>query len=176
MHTNRKILDMVYIGFFAALMALCSWIMVPSALPFTLQTMGVFLTMGLLGGRRGTLSVLTYILLGALGLPVFSGFTGGIGALLGATGGYIAGFLLSALVMWAMEVLFGTGRKVLALSMVLGLLTCYGFGSGWYLAVYAQGKGLWAVLLQCVVPFMIPDLIKIAVALFLTGRLRRFVK
>ena len=97
-----KTRDVAYIGMFAALMAICSWISIPTTVPFTLQTMGVFTAVGLLGGKRGTTAVLVYILMGAIGLPVFSGFTGGMGILFGSTGGYIIGFLASALFMWAM--------------------------------------------------------------------------
>ena len=126
---KTKTLDMVYIGLMACLMTICSWISIPTVVPFTLQTMGVFLAVGLLGGKRGSLAVLVYILLGAVGLPVFSGFKGGIGALLGTTGGYIVGFLASALVMWAMEKAFGKAKWVLPVSMVLGLIACYAIGT-----------------------------------------------
>ena len=88
---------------FAALIAICSWISIPTAVPFTLQTFAVFLALGVLGGKLGTLSVAVYLLLGAVGLPVFAGFQGGLGALLGATGGYLAGFLLTALTVWGAE-------------------------------------------------------------------------
>lgn len=174
-----KTLDMVYIALFACLMAICSWISIPGQIPFTLQTMGVFLAIGLLGGKRGTLAVLVYILMGAVGLPVFSGFTGGIGRLLGMTGGYIVGFLASALVMWAMEALLGKKKWVLAVSMAAGLLVCYAFGTAWFIVVYTGSKGaitLGAVLGMCVIPYIIPDTVKIIVALLLTGILRRFVK
>lgn len=174
-----KTLDMVYIALFACLMAICSWISIPGQIPFTLQTMGVFLAIGLLGGKRGTLAVLVYILMGAVGLPVFSGFTGGIGRLLGMTGGYIVGFLASALVMWAMEALLGKKKWVLAVSMAVGLLVCYAFGTAWFIVVYTGSKGaitLGAVLGMCVIPYIIPDAVKIVVALLLTGVLKRFVK
>lgn len=174
-----KTLDMVYIALFACLMAICSWISIPGQIPFTLQTMGVFLAIGLLGGKRGTLAVLVYILMGAVGLPVFSGFTGGIGRLLGMTGGYIVGFLASALVMWAMEALLGKKKWVLAVSMAVGLLVCYAFGTAWFIVVYTGSKGaitLGAVLGMCVIPYIIPDAVKIIVALLLTGILKRFVK
>lgn len=179
MKQQQKVRDMAYIGSFAAMIAACSWLVVPSPVPFTLQTMGVFSAVGILGGRRGTLAVLTYILLGAVGLPVFSGFTGGMGVLLGVTGGYIAGFLCSALLMWAMEAMFGSRKPVLAISMVLGLAACYGFGSAWFMVVYT-GKtgaiGLGAVLAKCVLPFILPDLAKISVALFLTEQLKKHIK
>ncbi len=88
-----KVKDMTLIAMFAAIMAVCSWISIPAPVPFTLQTMAVFLAVGLLGGKRGTIAVAIYILLGAVGLPVFAGFSGGLGTLLGLTGGYIFGFL-----------------------------------------------------------------------------------
>lgn len=171
--------DMVYIAMFACLMAICAWISIPGQIPFTLQTMGVFLAVGLLGGRRGTLAILVYVLMGAIGLPVFSGFAGGFGKLLGATGGYIVGFLFSALIMWAMEAIPGKKKWVLPLSMVLGLLACYAFGTAWFLVVYTKSKGaisLAAVLGMCVIPYIIPDAIKIACALMLTKILKPFVK
>lgn len=180
MQTKKmKTLDMVYIALFACLMAICSWISIPGEVPFTLQTMGVFLAIGLLGGKRGTLAVLVYILMGVVGLPVFSGFSGGIGKLVGVTGGYIVGFLASALVMWAMEALLGKKKWALVLSMVIGLLVCYAFGTAWFMVLYTSSKGaitLGAVLGMCVIPYIIPDVIKIAVALLLTNILKRFVK
>lgn len=172
-------LDMAYIGLFACVMAICAWISIPGQIPFTLQTMGVFLAVGLLGGKRGTLAVLVYVLLGAVGLPVFSGFTGGIGRLMGATGGYILGFLASALIMWAVEKLLPNKLWALVLGMVLGLVACYAFGTAWFLVVYTKAKGaisLMSVLGMCVIPYIIPDLLKIALALVLTKTLKRFVK
>lgn len=173
-----KTTDIAYIGMFAALMAVCSWISIPTTVPFTLQTMGVFTAVGILGGKRGTTAVLVYILMGALGLPVFSGFTGGIGILFGSTGGYIIGFLASALVMWAMEAMFGRSRPVLLCAMVLGLLVCYAFGTVWFLQVYTRANGavgLATVLGWCVIPFIIPDLVKISVAMVLSD-LRKYLK
>lgn len=178
-NTKFKTLDLVYIAVCAALIAVCSWISIPTTVPFTLQTFAVFLAVGLLGGKRGTIAVLIYILLGAVGLPVFAGFKGGIASLLGLTGGYIIGFLLSALLMWLFEKLLGRKLWVLAVSMVLGLIICYAFGTAWFMVVYAKNNnpiGLTAVLGMCVIPFIIPDLIKIALALFLTKPLRRVIK
>lgn len=171
--------DIAYIAIFTALTAVCSWISIPTAIPFTLQTMAVFLAVGLLGGKRGTIAVLVYILLGAVGAPVFAGFRGGMGSLTGLAGGYIVGFLFTALVMWAMERLPGRRTWVLGASMVLGLAACYAFGTVWYMAVYAQrgeSTTLGAVLAVCVAPFLIPDGVKIALALLLTSRLKPHIK
>lgn len=174
-----SVYDLVMVALFAALIAVCAWITIPGAVPFTLQTMGVFLAVGLLGGKRGTAAVLVYILLGAVGMPVFSGFSGGVGRLLGTTGGYIIGFLVAALAMWAMEAIFGKAKWVLPVSMLLGLLLCYAFGTAWFLVLYTQTKdaiSVASVLSMCVVPFIIPDLLKIALALLLTSRLSKFIK
>lgn len=172
--THSKTYDIVYIALFAVLIAICAWISVPTTVPFTLQTFGIFLTVGLLGGKRGSMAVLVYIFLGAAGIPVFSGFTGGIGRLLGNTGGYIVGFLASALVMWALEKVMGRKTWALAVQMVLGLIACYAIGTVWFMVVYSGTSGtvgLMTVLGWCVIPFIIPDLIKIALALVLTKRL-----
>ncbi len=162
----------------AAVMAVCSWISIPAAVPFTMQTFGVFLAVGLLGGRNGTLAVLIYILLGAAGLPVFSGFAGGIGHLFGATGGYIIGFIFSALLMWLVEAFLGRSNKTLVASMIAGLLVCYAFGTAWFMVVYAKNSGsigLITALSWCVFPYIIPDALKILLAAVLTRRLRPLI-
>lgn len=176
---NNKTQDIVYIGVFTAIIAVCSWISIPSTVPFTLQTMGVFTAAGCLGGKRGTFAVLAYMLLGAVGVPVFAGFSGGIGILLGTTGGYILGFLFSALLMWGMEKMFGNSRIILAISMVVGLLACYAVGTVWFMMVYARSSGavgVGTVLAWCVVPFIIPDMAKIVVSILLTSRFKKAVK
>lgn len=179
-HTaGMKTLDMVYIAVFAGLIAVCAWISIPTAVPFTLQVFGVFTALGLLGGRRGTLSVFIYILLGMIGIPVFAGFQGGAGVIFGTTGGYLIGYLAAALLMWAIEVKMGRNTVVLAVSMLLGLIVCYAFGTMWFQVVYTQKSGAvgtMAVLGWCVFPFIIPDLLKLALALFVTKRFRRYVE
>ena len=170
--------DYALCGLFAAVLAICSWISIPAAVPFTMQTFGVFLASGLLGGKRGTVTVLVWLLLGAIGLPVFTGFTGGIGHMLGVTGGYMVGFIFTALIMWAFEKAFGGSGRVLFISMLLGLMACYAFGTAWFLVAYARDTGpigLSAALSMCVVPFIIPDIIKTGLATLLSVRLRPLV-
>lgn len=87
--------DLTLIALFTVLTAVCAWISVPVPAPliqFTMQTFAVFAALLTLGGRRGTYAVTAYLLLGAVGAPVFSNFRGGLSVLLGATGGYILGF------------------------------------------------------------------------------------
>lgn len=168
--------QIVSIGMFVALMAICSWISIPATVPFTLQTMGVFLAIIILGGKAGTIAVVVYVLLGAVGVPVFSSFKGGIGALLGTTGGYIVGFILTALIMWCFEKLFNRKLWATIVSAVLGLIACYALGTIWFMTVYAKNNGpvtLATTLSWCVIPFIIPDLIKIAVAIVVGLRLRK---
>ena len=118
--------------------------------------------------------MLCYILLGAVGAPVFSGFKGGIGALLGTTGGYIVGFLFTALIVGLAVEKFGRSLPVLIVSMVLGILVCYAFGTAWFMVVYARKTGpigLGTALGWCVFPYLLPDAVKIALASALTVRL-----
>ncbi len=171
--------ELVFTALMAVIIAVCSWISIPTTVPFTLQTFGVFMAVGLLGGKKGTISVLVYILLGAVGVPVFAGFSGGIGVLFGTTGGYIVGFLLSGLVYWAMTSAFGEKLPIMIIAMVLGLIVCYAFGTAWFMIVYAKNTapiGLMTALGWCVFPFIIPDCIKIALAVVLTKQLKKYVK
>ncbi len=169
--------DMCFIAMFAVIIAVCSWISVPLTVPITLQTFGVFAALGVLGGKKGTIAVIVYVLLGAVGLPVFAGFKLGIGTLLGTTGGYIIGFVLSGIVYWAITDKFGTKLAVTVIAMALGLLVCYAFGTAWFMLVYTRSKGavtLWSALGWCVFPFIIPDAIKIALAILVSERVGKY--
>ena len=183
-NNRRKTLDLTYIAIGAALISVCSWISIPGAVPFTLQTFAVFSVLLLLGGKRGTLSILTYILLGAIGLPVFSDFTGGAGVLLGNTGGYILGFIFMGLIFLLFEKISSSdlfARKLILsiVSLLLGLLVCYSFGTAWFMYVYMKNTGtvgLSAVLSWCVFPFILPDLVKLFLAVILSNRVRPVLK
>ena len=178
MTTKITVKQLCFCGIFVALIAVCSWISVPTTVPFTLQTFAIFLAVGLLGGKLGTIAVTVYVLLGAVGVPVFKGFKGGPAVIFGTTGGYIVGFIISALVMWLIQSLFGTKLVVLIISMLAGLLVCYAFGTAWFMIAYAKKTGaigLGSVLGWCVLPFILPDLIKIACVAVLTSRLKKHI-
>lgn len=171
--------ELAFTALMAVIIAVCSWISIPTTVPFTLQTFGVFCALGLLGGKRGTFAVLVYIILGAVGVPVFAGFSGGVGVLFGSTGGYIIGFLLSAIAYWIITKAFGDKLPVMIIAMAVGLLVCYAFGTAWFMFVYAKNTGaigLATALGWCVFPFIIPDAVKIACAILLTKRLGKYVK
>ena len=173
MAKNLKTLDIVQIAMFAAIMAICSWISIPTAVPFTLQTLGLFMCIGMLGGKKGSIAVAIYLLLGLMGVPVFASFTGGIGVFVGPNGGYLIGFLLASLTMWLMEKLPNSSLR-LPLSMAIGQIICYAVGSFWYVSIYIKSTGevgFLSALSTCVLPYVIPDMLKIALALLLCKRI-----
>lgn len=162
--------NMVKCALFAALMSICAWISIPVGnMVFTLQLFGIFLTLLVLGGKWGTLSVLLYLLLGLVGLPVFSGFKGGIGVLLGPTGGYLPGFLLCGLIFWLITAVKGSP----ILGLCAGLLGCYAVSCVWFCVLYGNIT-LWGAIGAYILPYMIPDGVKLAAAVFLARRLKRF--
>lgn len=179
--SRGKTYDIVYIGIFAVLLAVCSWISLPFAVPFTLQTFGVFMALETLGGKRGTMAILVFLLMGLVGLPVFSGFRGGPGVLVGTTGGYIVGFVLTGFLVWGMEKILGEKWKNIVVRicvMLFGLILCYAFGTLWFVKVYSAANGsvgIGAVLGWCVFPFVIPDLVKLGLAFVLARRVRRYL-
>ena len=164
---DKKVKSIAEVALAAVLITVCSWITVPfPSVPFTLQVFGVYMAVFALGGLKGTLAVAVYIALGLIGVPVFSGFKPGLPTLLGPTGGYIWGFLLSALFCWLAEaVLIKKPTALKTLAAAFGsLLVCYAFGTGWFVYVYAKnsgGIGVWTALTLCVLPYIIPDAIKI---------------
>ena len=161
-----KIRTMTRCALFAALMGICSWISVPVGDgAVTLQTLGLFLTLGILGGTKGCVTVLIYLCLGTVGLPVFSGFQGGFAVLLGPTGGFLWGFLLSAVVYWWLE-----KHLPLWFNLILCQLICYTCGILWYSFAYSDGQ-LWML----VVPYLIPDGIKLCLSLPLIHKLKGMI-
>lgn len=176
---NYETLDLVYMALGAVLIAICSWISIPTIVPFTMQTFAVFFVLSALGGKRGTVAIMIYVLLGAVGVPVFAQFTSGIGILLGNTGGYIVGFVFMGLTYWLIISLLGKKRWVEILAMIIGIIVLYSFGTAWFMIVYAQANGavgLATVLSWCVIPFIVPDLIKLVLALTLAWRLSPVLK
>lgn len=187
---------LVLCGVFAALMAVCSFITIPlgfTPIPINLATLGVFLTGGILGKKYGSISLIVYILLGAVGVPVFAGFKGGLGVLAGPTGGYIIGYLAAAFLTGLLvEIVFrktssssesgsrsktaGTAKSRtlrfigIILSMIAGLAACYALGTAWFMV--STGTGLGAAMVSCVIPFLPGDAAKIIAGALLVQKLR----
>lgn len=175
-----KTKNLALCGLFSALLVVCAWISLPFGdSPITLQTFGIFLCLGTLGGKYGAISVITYLLLGAVGFPAFSGFRGGIGVLLDATGGYLLGFLVAALIYWLTTALWGNSPAIRLVAMVSGLLACYITGSLWFSMLYLQNGNpvtLSFIFLKCVLPYLLPDGVKLILAWQLSKRLSPFLK
>ncbi len=163
MKRKFKTIDLVYMALGAVFITICSWISIPTAVPFTLQTFAVFFVLSFLGGKYGTVSIIVYLLLGIVGVPVFAQFTSGIGILLGNTGGYIVGFVFMGLIYWLVVGILGKKMWVEILAMVIAMVVLYSFGTAWFMFVYTRANGavgFTAVLGWCVIPFIIHDIIE----------------
>ena len=172
--------ELAFTGICSALLAVCSWISIPTVVPFTFQTFAVFCTLELLGGKKGFFAILVYLLLGAIGMPVFAEFSSGLGVILGTTGGYLIGFLFMAMI-YALSEKIMLHEKIWfrILILILGIAFMYLFGSVWFMLVYTsqvEAISFAKVLSICVTPFLIPDIVKLALAIVLTGRIKNYVK
>ena len=173
---DQKVSMLVFTALFAALIVVFAQLQIPmpGLVPISLATFGVMMCGLLLGWRYGALAVAVYILLGAVGVPVFAGFKGGVSALLGPTGGYIIGYLpyavLAGLPSPSLQEKFW-GRCLL---LVLGTAVCYILGTAWF--IHATGRTLAESLGLCVVPFLPGDAAKIILSALLAPRLRKAMK
>ena len=162
-----QVKNMVNSAIFAAVIAICAWICVPiGTTRFTLQTFAIALCLLVLGGKWGTVSIVVYLGLGLAGLPVFSGFQGGFGVLFSATGGYLPGFLCWALLFWVLTYL----KASVTLSLFIGFVFCYGTAMVWTGVLYSADN-LWLLI----VPYILPDILKITGATFLSRRLKKHI-
>ena len=171
--------NMVLIALFTALIAVCAQITIPGAVPFTLQTLAVFLAGSILGPKRSTASVLIYILLGAVGIPVFSNFTCGAAVIIGPTGGYIIGFIATAVITGFFSKRSAGRIFLTALGMAIGLMVCYIFGTLWFVVIYTSTKGEMGIIKAlhiCVFPFLPFDAAKIGIAALLSAKLNKMIK
>ena len=162
---------------FTALIAVCAMIALPlGSVKFTLQLLGVLLCAGLLPLYDSLPAVGAYILLGALGLPIFAGFSGGFVALTGPTGGFIYGFLPCTLVVGLLLLLWKDRRFwQLCAAFAIGTLVCYLCGTVHFL-IFLPDKGLPYALSVCVLPYILPDCLKIVCAAFIVGRVRPYLE
>lgn len=165
-----NIKTLVRCGLISALIAVCAWITVPFAVPFTMQTFGVFCALLILGGKYGTVSISVYVLLGIIGLPVFAGFQGGIGVILSPLGGFIIGFILMGLTYLLLTKIYGEKTIVQLTALIIGLFICYISGAIWFVC-FKKSIGLITAITTCILPFIIPDAIKLWLAYIITKRI-----
>lgn len=164
---------MIFSALGAVIMAICSWITIPGPVPFTMQTFAVFALLLIYDGGPALISISLYLLLGAVGVPVFAGFTGGVAHLLGPTGGYLLGFLILSAVYQVLSHI-SSKKWFKIVSLIIGLVCCYAFGTWWYVLMYCGGSvdELGTVLMTCVIPFVLPDAVKMTLAVLLSKRVR----
>lgn len=161
---------MTITAIFAAFMCVTApWTIPVGVVPITLATFSVYLASATLGWKRGSIAVAIYLMLGFVGLPVFSGFSGGIQKLVGATGGYLVGYIPMAV---ATGLFADRFKKAWAyiVGMVAGTAVLYTFGTAWYCIM--SGSELIPAIMACVVPFLAGDAVKIVCATVLAAKLR----
>lgn len=175
MRTRREggslnVATMTRVALMAAVTAVAAQIAIPlpfSPVPFTLQVPAVVLSGLLLGPRHGALAQAIYVLVGAVGVPVFAGFKGGLGVILGPTGGYLVSYPLAAVVagLAAYAVTRSPRRTALTSSFLWGvaaLAVIYAIGAGWLSVV--TDLPLAVAVAQGILPFVVFDLVKVALA------------
>lgn len=161
--TSSKTYSLVLTAFGAAIIAVLAQITIPLPLvPITGQTLAIGLIVTILGVKYGTLAVGLYILLGAIGLPVFTGMSGGLSILVGPTGGYIVGFILTALVMGTYLNKFGFTYFHAIIANIIGMLITLTFGTVW-LKIVAD-MSFMAAFMAGAAPFIVLEIIKGVIA------------
>lgn len=173
MKKHISVRGMVFIAIMAAVICVAApmCVPIPSGVPLSLATCAVMLSGTLLGRGKGTIAVAVYILLGLVGVPVFSGFMGGFAHIAGATGGYIIGYLPCAFLTGLFTELFSGKAWAMVIGMLFGTLSLYVVGTAWFMLY--TGSGLAAALIGCVVPFLFGDAVKIAAVCALAVPLRK---
>jgi len=162
----------VLAAFGAAIIAVLAQVTIPLPLiPITGQTLAVGIVVTILGTRLGTISVLLYILLGAVGLPVFSGMSGGLGILVGPTGGYIVGFLVTAIIMGLYLDQFGITFVHAIIANIIGMIITLAFGTVW-LKIVAEYTWT-AAFMGGVAPFIVVGIVKAVLAAWIGVIVRR---
>lgn len=163
--------SMAACALFVALTAVLSQIAIPiGPVPINLATFSVFCAGALLGARAGCVSQFVYVLLGLVGVPVFSMFRSGPNVLVGPTGGYIIGYVLAAWLTGFIADRSENKSSVLVLAMLGGFCAYMLTGTVWYM--FSTRAGLVVSLMTCVIPFLPGEAVKIAAAVMLAKRLR----
>ena len=167
--------SMLKISLFSALIVVSAMISIPFPIPITLQTFAIFLAFFTLGGVKAFAAVTVYTALGIVGLPVFAGFNSGVGYILGASGGFVIAFPLSAILFAVLEAVFGKSNKKRLIYATLALVLIYAVGTLWFSSVYSDGKGFYASVMVAVLPFIPFDTLKLILAYTVSKRLKKIL-
>jgi len=168
---RTKTYNIIVCGLMAAVLCVLAPLAIPTTIPITLATFIIFIITYILDYKYAFVSCLIYILLGIVGMPVFSGYQGGIGKIIGPTGGYIVGYLLLVLISGYINNKCKSNRLIQMIGMMTGLGVCYALGTLWF--AYQQKVSIYGAMTVCVFPFIIGDVLKIAGALAVGNILRK---
>lgn len=172
-HHTRQL---VIISLMTAIICIIAPFSVPipmSPVPLSLTNFMIFITVYVLGIRYAAFCVILYLILGAVGLPVFSSFSGGLGKLAGPTGGYLIGFIFLALIQGLFVRLFSGNTYAAIMGMILGMTVCYIFGTAWL--AWQLEQSFTASLAIGVLPYLPGDAAKIIAAAIAGPKLRAVV-
>lgn len=161
--SKSKLYPMAMTAVMAAVTCVLAPMTIPiGPVPISFTNLAIYLSLYILGWKRGTLSYLVYLLIGMAGVPVFSGFTGGLGKLVGPTGGYLAGFVIMAVIA-GVCIDRVRNRGIQLAAMAVGTVVCYAFGTAWF--CFQSGQSVGAAVALCVLPFIPGDLVKMLIAM-----------
>ncbi len=167
---------MTYTAIMSVIIMICAWINIPGIIPFSLQTFAIYFGIWVIGGRLTTYSLIIYLLMGIIGMPVFAGFRGGVGVLVGPTGGYICGFFaMTGLIRGYERIKGNVSDRTKMLLIVSGTIICYLIGTIWFFIVMQMPltrERIINVLMVCVVPYLIPDAVKMFAAKIIGKRVK----
>jgi len=176
MQKRFSVRDLSYISLFATLIAVSGYILIPlpfSTIPVTAQTLAVMLTGSLLPVRHASVSLLIFLMMGIIGLPVFSGGNAGLGIIIGKTGGYLIGFLAGAALISVLKGKNPGFLRLLIVNVIGGIIVIYSFGVLWL--NYITGIGISKAVIFGALPFIPGDIIKIVIAALITLKLSKHV-
>lgn len=172
---RNSVRTMIFISLFATLMCIGAWLHFPSPVPATMQTFVVMCALGITGSKNTFIMLVIYIMLGILGLPVFSGFTSGFGALTGPTAGFIWGFLIGVPVFALSQKIMKNKKYSLCIGYIIYIIIHYIPGALWY-CFFSFGEispsKLLSSLTVTVLPFILPDAIKTLIAVITVRKVR----
>ena len=174
MKKNSKISNLFFAALFSAVISVISqvYILTPFGIPLTLQTFAISLCGFILGTKWGTASVITYIGVGLLGLPVFSGFSGGIQHIISPTGGFIIGFIFLSLLC---GILNNSKNKFIGILLgIIGVSVCHLIGVIWF--SFISKSGFWTAFITSSMPFLIKDILSVIGAFFIAFKIRKYIQ
>ena len=173
---SKALYKLVIISMSVAFITVCSWISIPFAVNFSLQIFALLIIAAALPFSVSITSISIYILLGFIGIPVFSGFSSGLTALMGASGGFIIAFLPMAFTVSIFRKKYVQHPWIFIVISFISMLICYISGCLWYMLIFSPSTSFLSALAICVIPFIIPDTLKILLSSIALKKLNPYIK